>query len=31
MRQVTLSDAVVQFVRARGRVLSVSEQVYLVG
>jgi hypothetical protein len=31
MRKVTLSEAVVEFIRTRGGVVSISEQVYLVG
>jgi len=31
MRRIALSDPALRFVEARGHVLSVSEQVYLVG
>jgi hypothetical protein len=31
MRRVTISEAALEFVRARGRILAISEQVYLVG
>jgi hypothetical protein len=31
MRRMALSEAALQFVEARGKVLGISEQVYLVG
>jgi hypothetical protein len=31
MRRVTLSDSALEFVAARGGVMTISEQVYLVG
>ncbi len=31
MRQITLSEPVLDFVAARGRVITISEQIYLVG